>query len=224
MGALGPGTFVALALALAAPPPAAPAPEPARKVESWTCTVSEQLDVHVSGMAQMMVDPDRRRRELSFYVNWSEQPHYMALQQMRWISIPLDATRLWKPDDIALAIDGEKTDEQGSLYFRFEAHAPFSESAAGKVKSLGNFKRKWVTLVDAYLRARLWANWPWSVEHDDRNGLSLGKQAILLPGPDVSQAMFERLRGRLDAAAREPAKNCTANLEPDEFDRMLQTV
>jgi len=224
MGALGAGAFLALALAPAppAPPPAAPAPE--RKVESWTCTVQEQLDDHVSGMLYVMVSPTGERSGLSYQVNWSEKPHFMALQQMNWIWIPLDATALWKPDDIQLAIDGNKVDEQGSLAFRIDGGGSISEAAAGKVKSLGSFGRKWVRLVDGYLRARLWAHWPWTVEHTDRKGASLGTQAILLPGPAVSQAMFERLRARLDLAAREPAKHCSANLEPDEYDRMLETA
>ena len=86
--------------------PAAPVPpvEEHGPLESWTCTVNERLDRNVGGMLQMLVDPDGTRRELSFYLSWSEKPGYMAMQQMRWVWIPLDATRLWKPDDFTISI------------------------------------------------------------------------------------------------------------------------
>jgi len=78
---------LALSLLLTAPPPAPP-PEPPRAVMSWTCFAGEQIDQHVSGMVEMLVYPDGSRDSLSYYLNWAQQPRYMAEQQMSWVWIP----------------------------------------------------------------------------------------------------------------------------------------
>jgi hypothetical protein len=82
----------------------------------------------------------------------------------------------------------------------------------------------WVKIDDSYLVAQLWAGWPWTVEHLDRKAATLGSQAVLLPGPEVAQAMFTRLRTRLDSGARDPASNCRANLEPSRWEREMQSI
>ena len=201
----------ALLLATLASAQAVPAEE--RPLESWTCTVSEQLDHNVSGMLQMMVDPDGTRRELSYYVHWADQPGYIAEQSMSWIWIPLDAARLWKPDEIGLSVEGQRTDERGQVVIRSPKYGRLSRSARGLAKSLRpTFHTTWIKIEEAYLVAQLWAGWPWTAEHTDRNGAALGSQAVLLPGPEAAQAMFTRLRAKLDAAAADPAKGCRANL------------
>lgn len=217
--------ILAAALALAAPEPAAPEPREERAVESWTCTVTEQLDHHVSGMLQMMVDPDGRRRDLSYYVHWADQPGYIAEQSMSWIWIPLDATRLWKPDEIGISVEGKRTDEQGWVVFRSPKYGRLSRPARGIAKSLRpTFDTTWVKIEEAYLVAQLWAGWPWTVEHSDRKGVGLGSQAVLLPGPEAAQAMFTRLRARLDSAAQDPAGKCRANLEPTQWEREQEVI
>lgn len=201
----------ALLLVAIASAQAVPAEE--RPLESWTCTVSEQLDHNVSGMLQMMVDPDGTRRELSYYVNWADQPGYIAEQSMNWIWMPLDAISLWKPDEIALSLEGDRTDERGWVVFRSPRYGRLSRPARGLAKSLRpTFNTSWIKIEEAYLVAQLWAGWPWTVEHSDRKSAALGSQAVLLPGPEAAQAMFTRLRAKLDAAAADPAKGCRANL------------
>jgi hypothetical protein len=193
------------------------APEEERPLESWTCTVSERVDGHVGAMLQMLVEPDGTRREMSFYIHWSNQPGYMALQRMRWIWIPLDAARLWKPDEIELSLKGERTDEEGSIIFLSPKYGRIHGSASDLAKSLRpNFELTWVKIGDPYLIAQLWSGWPWTAEHSDRKGVPLGSQAILLPGPEAAQAMFARLRARLDEAAAEPAAKCHANFGPTQ--------
>lgn len=206
-----------LAATLAQAP--AKAPEEERPIESWTCTVSERLDANVGGMLQMMVDPDRTRREMSYYVHWSVGPGHMAEQRMSWIWIPLDAARLWKPDEIELSIKGERTDEEGSVSFRSPKYGRLSRPAKNLAKSLRpTFNMTWVSIGEAYLVAQLWAGWPWTAEHSDRKGVPLGEQAILLPGPDAAQAMFTRLRARLDSDSADPAARCQANLGPTRWE------
>lgn len=204
-------TFLLILATLAQAP--APAPAEDRPLESWTCTVSEQLDHNVSGMLQMLVDPDLTRRELSYYVNWADQPGYIAEQRMSWIWIPLDAARLWKPDEIGLSVDGERTDEEGWVVFHSPKYGRLSRPARGRAKSLRpTFNTSWIKIEEAYLVAQLWAGWPWTVEHSDRESVALGSQAVLLPGSEAAQAMYTRLRARLDSAAADPAKGCHANL------------
>ena len=201
-----------LLLAAFAQAPSASAGEE-RPLESWTCTVKEQLDHNVSGMLQMMVDPDGTRRELSYYVHWADQPGYIAEQSMSWIWIPLDSAGLWKPDEIGLSVEGKRTDERGRVVIRSPRYGRLSRPARGLAKSLRpTFDTTWIKIEDAYLLAQLWAGWPWTAEHTDRKGAALGSQAVLLPGPEAAQAMFTRLRARLDAAAADPAKGCRANL------------
>ena len=201
-----------LAVLLAQAP--VPAPVEERPIVSWTCTVSERLDDHVGGMLEMLVDPDGTRRELSYYVHWSDQPGYMARQRMSWIWIPVDAVRLWKPDEIELSVKGERTDEEGSLNFRSPKYGWIFRSAPGLVKRLPNFDVTWVKIEEANLIAHLWSGWQWTAEHMDRKGVPLGSQAVLLPGPDVAQAMFARLRARLASDSADPAAKCQANLGP----------
>lgn len=217
--------LLAAGLIAAQAPEPAPTPEPARAIESWTCKVKEQLDHHVSGMLQMLVYPDGSRRQLSYYVNWADQPGYIAEQRMSWIWIPLDATRLWKPDDIGFSVDSERTDEQGSVVFTSPGSGRMDQSARGMVKSLRpTFPATWVSVDDAYLIAQLWAGWPWEARLSDRKGAVLGSQAILLPGAEPSQAMFTRLRAELDRVAQDPAGKCNANLEPSEWDRIQEVI
>lgn len=201
--------FLLAALVAQAP---APAPEEERPLESWTCTVSEKLDDHVGGMLQMMVDPDGTRREMSYYVSWSG---HTAGQQMSWIWIPIGAARLWKPDEILLSLDGERTDEEGSVLFHSPKYGRLDRPARDFAKSLRpHSDTTRVTIGEAYLVAQLWSSWPWTAEHRDRKGVTLGAQAILLPGPDVAQAMFARLRARIVLDAANPAARCHANLGP----------
>ena len=193
------------------------APEEERPLESWTCTVGEQADEHVSAMLQMIVLPDGTRRELSYYVSWAEQPGYMAMQQMRWVWIPLDAARLWKPDDFSISVAGGRSDEEGGVRFASSSRESIHESARGKVRSLRpHFDITALNVGDAYLVARLWEGWPWTVTLTDRKGVTLGTQQILLPGPETAQAMFTRLRARLESAGADPAQSCRANLGPTQ--------
>lgn len=200
-----------LLAAMLAQAPAQPREEE-RPLESWTCTVSEQVDGHVGGMLQMLVDPDGTRREMSFYVHWSSQPGYIAQQRMSWIWIPLDAARLWKPDEIELSLRGVGIDEEGSVNFRSPKYGRIWRPARGLAKSLRpTFASSWVKIEEAYLVAQLWSGWGWTVEHSDRKGAPLGSQAVLLPGPDAAQALFERLRSRLAEDSAQPAAKCHAN-------------
>jgi hypothetical protein len=207
---------LALSLLIIAPPPAPP-PEPERAVASWTCFANEQVDQHVSGMLEMIVTPDGRRASLSYYVNWSQQPHYIAEQQMRWVWIPLDATKLWKPDEIGLSVRTERDDDRGSVAFDSPEYGRLTPTGRGTFHSLRpTFHATWVSVGDAYLMAHLWAEWRWKVILSDRKGMPLGSQEILLPGPEQAQAMFARLRAELDRRAQAPAANCTPNLEPTQ--------
>lgn len=195
----------------------AQAPVDERPLESWTCTVGERLDDNVGGMLQMLVDLDGTRREMSYYVNWSSQPGHMAEQRMSWIWIPLDAQRLWKPDEIEFSMKGERTDEKGSVIFQSPKYGRIFRSADDLAKSLRpTFDMTWIKIGEAYLIAQLWDGWPWTAEHSDRNGVSLGSQAILLPGPEGVQAMFTRLEARLDQDAAQPAAKCQANYGPSQ--------
>lgn len=160
----------------------------------------------------MVVDPDGTRHPPSLHVHWSTKPGHMGLQSMSWIGIPLEADRLWKPDEIELSLKGERTDEGGSVIFHSTRHGGIHRSASPIAKSLRpNFDLTWVKIEEAYLIAQLWSGWPWTAEHRDRKGAALGSQAILLPGPDDAQAMFIRLKIRLDAQAARPAEKCRAN-------------
>ncbi|HEX8226065.1 MAG TPA: hypothetical protein VF605_19835 [Allosphingosinicella sp.] len=190
----------------------AQAPEEERPLESWTCTVSEQFGENVGGMLQMMVYPDAPRGEMSYYVHWSAKRGHMAEQRMSWIWIPLDAVRLWKPDEIEFSLNGERTDEAGSVIFQSPKLGRIYRGAERLAKRLPTFETTWVKIEEAHLIAQLWSAWPWTAEHSDGKGVTLGSQAILLPGPDASQAMFARLRARLYEQAAEPAANCHANL------------
>jgi hypothetical protein len=211
------GAVLAGLLALSPAPAPAPAPaEPERAIESWTCSVKEQLDQHVSGMLQMMVYPDGSRQGLSYYVSWADQPGYIAEQQMNWIWIPLDATKLWKPDEIGFSVDSRQADDKGVIYFEGPTLARISHPAGGMVEALPTFQTTWVKLIDRYLVARLWAGWPWRAEVLDRKGATLGSQAILLPGPEASQAMFTRLRSELEREAQARGPKCSPNLEPSQ--------
>jgi hypothetical protein len=216
--------FVALAAAVLAPagaPPAVPAP-PAREqgpLESWTCTVNERLDRNVGGMLQMLVDPDGARRELSYYVSWSEKPGYMAMQQMRWVWIPLDATRLWKPDDFTISIAGGEGDAGDRVVFTAPSRAWIWGSPGSRIESLRpHFNFTAVHVEEGYLVAQLWAGWPWTAELRGRKGERLGSQAFLLPGPETAQAMFTRLRAVLNHAAADPAARCQANYGPTQLE------
>lgn len=205
--------------------PTDPSAQTARAVESWTCTVNEQLDQNVSGMLQMLVYPDGTARELSYYVNWASRPGYMAEQQMNWIWIPIDATRLWKPDAINFSVKTKRADKQSSITFVSPRLGRTSWSARPIVRSLRpTFSLDWVTIEDAHLIAQLWDDWPFEAELSDRRGHVLGRQSILLPGAAATQAMFTRLRARLSENAEAPASQCTANLEPDEWDRMQEVI
>jgi hypothetical protein len=199
-------------------------PLSARPIESWTCTAREQLDQHVSGMLQMLVYPDGGRRQLSFYINWSVQPGHMAEQQVSWVGIPPNAVQLWKPDEIAFSVEAKRTDKKGAVTFTSSAFGQISEPAEGKVRSLRpNFRSSWVSLDDSYLVSKLWDGWPWEARLTDRNGATLGTQAMLLPRPETAQAMFTRLKAELDRSATERATKCTPNFGPDE-DQLMQQV
>lgn len=190
----------------------AQAPREERPVESWTCSATERLGRNVGGLLQIQVDADGTRRQMSYYVHWSAGPGYAAEQRMGWIWIPLDSDRLWKPDEVELSVPGERTDKKGSVIFQSPKYGRISRSAGALVKSLRpEFKATWLKIDEAYLIAQLWSGWPWTAEHSDRKGAPLGSQAILLPGPDAAQAMFTRLRARLDSDSADPAAKCLAN-------------
>jgi hypothetical protein len=194
----------------------APAPEEERPLVSWTCSVSERLDDNVGAMLQMMAYPDGTRGEMSYYVHWSVKPGHMAEQMMSWIWIPLDSNRLWKPDEIELSVKGEQTDELGSIIFLSPKHGRISRPARNLAKPLPEFRTTWVKIEQAYLIAQLWSGWPWTAQHSDRKGQPLGSQAILLPGPEAVQAMYSRLKARLERDSAEPASKCHANFGPSQ--------
>lgn len=204
-------------VALAAP--RAPAQEEEREILSWTCSVAEQLDRNVRGSLSMIVKPEGSRGEMSYYVHWSAQPGHIAGQSMNWIWIPLDSVKLWKPDEIGLSVKDERTDEARSVRFNSPKHGPIWRSAPGLAKSLRpTFNSTWVTIDEAYLLAQLWDGWPWSLDLSDSKGQPLGSQAVLLPGPDSAQAMFGRLRSRLEALSLDAASKCHANLGPTRWE------
>ncbi|HEX8062729.1 MAG TPA: hypothetical protein VF535_05890 [Allosphingosinicella sp.] len=220
---------MSLLLALAAlfgdPATAAPANEEEREILSWTCSVSEQLDRNVGGFLEMVVKPDGTRGEMSYYIHWASQPGYIAEQKMSWIWIPLDARKLWKPDGIELSVKAERTDEAGSLRFRSPRYGSIWRPARDFAKSLRpTFNWTWVKIDEAYLVAQLWASWPWSLDLSDSKGQPLGSQAVLMPGPDAAQAMFARLRSRLDAVSREAKSKCRANLGPTSWEMEQELI
>ncbi|HEX8381707.1 MAG TPA: hypothetical protein VF619_14290 [Allosphingosinicella sp.] len=199
--------------ALAADP--APAMEEEREILSWTCSVAEQPDRNVHGSLSMIVRPDGSRGEMSYYVHWSTQPGYIAQQSMNWIWIPLDAAKLWKPDEIAISVKDEPSGEAGSVSFNSPKHGKIWRPALGLAKSLRpTFNSTSVKIGEAYLIAQLWDGWPWSLDLSDSKGQPLGSQVVLLPGPDDAQAMFGRLRSRLEPLSRNAASKCRANLGP----------
>ncbi len=207
-----------LALAAIALDPA-PAEEEEREILSWTCSVSEQPDRNVHGSLSMIVKPDGSRGEMSYYVHWSSQPGYIAQQSMNWIWIPLDAAKLWKPDEIAISVKDEATGEAGSVSFRSPKHGKIWRSASGLARSLRpTFNSTNVKIDEAYLVAQLWDAWPWSLDLSDSKGQPLGLQVVLLPGPEAAQAMFARLRSRLEAQSRDAASKCRANLGPTRWE------
>ncbi len=207
-----------LALAAIAADPA-PAEEEEREILSWTCSVAEQTDGNVHGSLSMIVKPDGTREEMSYYVHWSTQPGYIGEQSMNWIWIPLDAAKLWKPDEIGLSVKDEGTEEPRSVRFNSPRHGKIWGSGPGLARSLRpTFNSTWVKIDEAYLIAQLWDGWPWSLELSGPKGQPLGSQVVLLPGPDVAQAMFGRLRYRLEALSREAASKCHANLGPTRWE------
>lgn len=214
--------LLTLAAVIASVQPSSPPPP---VIESWTCTVKEQLDRNVSGMLQVLVYPSGERRELSFQINWSAQPGYMAEQQLSWVGIPPAAVTLWKPDKIAFSVSTRRTDERGGITFDSSGFGKISEPARGKVRSLRpTFHSTWVSIDDAYLVSRLWSGWPWEVTLSDRKGVTLGSQAILLPPPEAAQAMFTRMRAELDQSAASKEKECAANPEPSEWERLHEVI
>lgn len=203
-----------LALAAIAQDPA-PADEEGRELLSWTCTVAEQLDRNVAGSLDMKVEPDGTRGEMSYYVHWATQPGYIAQQRMSWIWIPLESTKLWKPDEIGLAVKGDRSDGEGSVSFTSPKYGRIWRSAGGLARSMRpTFNSTWVKVEEGYLVAQLWAAWPWELELSDSKGQPMGSQAVLLPGPDAAQAMFARLRSRLEVMSRDAATKCRANFGP----------
>lgn len=207
-----------LTLAASALQPA-PAGEEEREILSWTCSVSEQLDRNVSGSLSMIVKPDGTRGEMSYYVHWASQPGYIAQQSMNWVWIPLDAAKLWKPDEIGVSVKDERTDEPRSVSFSSPKYGRIWRSAPGLAKSLRpEFDSTWVKIDEAYLIAHLWAGWPWSLDLSGSKGQPLGSQVVLLPGPDVAQAMFGRLRSRLQGLSLDAASKCHANLGPTRWE------
>ncbi|HEU0134511.1 MAG TPA: hypothetical protein VFR28_06780 [Allosphingosinicella sp.] len=203
-----------LALAALAADPVQTAEEE-REILSWTCSVAERPDRNVHGSLSIIVKPDGSRGEMSYYVHWSAQPGHSAQQSMNWIWIPLDAVKLWKPDEIEIGVKVERSDETGSVSFKSPRYERIWRPARGLAKSLRpTFDSTAVTIGEPYLIAQLWAGWPWSVDLSDTRGQPLGSQAVLLPGPDAAQAMFDRLRARLEALSRDAASKCQANLGP----------
>ena len=197
-------------------------PTPNSTVSSWTCTAKEQLDQHVSGMLQVLVYPGGERRELSFQLNWADQPGYIAEQQAIWFGIPPDAAQLWKPDKIAFSVDSKRTDERGLVIFDSLAAGQIADPARVSVKSLRpTFPATWVSVDEGYLISKLWAGWPWRAKLIDRKGVTLGTQAILLPRPEVAQAMFARLKAELERLAAEKATKCSANIESEGFEDVI---
>lgn len=177
-------------------------------IRSWKCRVHEGVDDHTGAVIQMPVELDGTRGALSFYVTWVG-PTYTAEQRMCWIGIPKDADKLWKPDEIEISIKGERTDEEGRVIFHSAKYGQVERPARGLAKSARpTLIATRVNVDEAYLRAQLWSAWPWAAEHVDREAAPLGRQAILLPNPDSIQAIFKRLRAKLESAAADPAMKC----------------
>lgn len=170
----------------------------------------------------MLVYPDGTRRELAFYINWSDQPGYVAMQMASWLGIPQDAAQLWKPDKIEFSVNSKRTDKRGFVIFESPVGGQISEPARAMAKSLRpQFSSTWISVDDGYLVSRLWAGWPWQAKLRDRNGAALGVQAILLPGPETAQAMFARLKIELDGYVADKATKCSANPEPEGIEEII---
>ena len=184
--------------------------QPARAEDRWHCSVGERLDTHLSAYLETVLgEPGAPRSGVHLYVSWSQQPGYMAEQQLAWIGIPPEATTLWKPDRYYFGIKGERTDRDGSLYFRSPGSpAILPVSARPVVEWLENFHTTAVTIEEPSLRAKLWAGAEWTVDYSDGRGRALGSAAILLPPQQVVQPLFARLRTELERKVADPAQFC----------------
>lgn len=176
----------------------------------WNCNAHEQIDTHLSAyMETLLTEPGAVRRHVDFYVSWAQQPRYMAEQQLSWVGIPVDATRLWKPDLYYFGLAGDRTDERGLVTFSSPGVRRIDVMARNVARSLRpHFNTTAVTIDDASQRTQLWEGRDWTAEHWDRHGNSLGRGPILLPGEAAVQPVFARLRAELDRRAADPDRLC----------------
>lgn len=195
---------------------AAAAPLQAESRDRWNCNASAQIDTHVwAYLETLLSEPGAVRRHLDFYVSWAQQPGYMAEQQYVWVGIPVDATRLWKPDRIYFGLAGDRTDEQGLVLFSSAAVPRIDMPADRLVRSLRpTFNVTAVTIEDASLRTRLWEGGGWTAAHIDRQGNPLGQGALLLPTEAAIQPVFARLRAEVERRAADPDRYCRIIPEP----------
>lgn len=184
----------------------------------WTCHVADGIDARLRASMWMQVADGGGREPPGFEIHVRGEDGHGALQRMTWVGIPLDATILWKPDDIYFGIGTERTDEEGTLLF---VQPPYGQrhgfSARGMVRSLGpDFPLTPVTVESGSLVQLLWRYGPWTVEYRDRNREMLGTATILLPRAEAAQALFTRMRAELERKASDPARNCEPIPEPTQ--------
>ena len=182
----------------------------------WNCNAHEQMDEHVSAyMETLLGEPGAVRQHVDFYVSWARQPRYIAEQQMSWVGIPVDATRLWKPDRYSLDLAGDRTDVRGLVIFTSPSARRIDVPALRVVRSLRpEFNITSVTIEDASQRTQIWEGRAWTAEHVDRQGNSLGRGPMLLPGEAAIQPVFARLRAELDRRATDPDHLCRTIPQP----------
>jgi hypothetical protein len=187
----------------------------------WSCSVSEALGPNVTAAMDMRLGADRGRTTLEFYLRRAEAPGHVATQIMSWVAIPHDATRLWKPDRIEVAIPARGSDRNGMLLFQGPGERETRPAREISDSLRPHFDMLWVKLEEPAFVARLWG-WsvPWRIDHLDRRMRRIASAEFRLPGAAEAQSIFTRLRAAIDRKAADPAANCRAiaDREPQEED------
>lgn len=157
----------------------------------------------------MEIASDGTPRPLSFEIGAAGRTGAGGSQLMSWTSIPVAANLLWKPDSIVLTIPSARIGRRDAIEFEDEQGLLLLlEPAHGLARSLRPMQLTSIAVAEPRLVAQLWDNWPSRVSHRGESRRRLGSAPILLPRPDAAQALFARLRARVEAAAADPETHC----------------
>lgn len=191
--------------------------QPAVAAERWHCSAHAQIDNHLSAYLETVLSDPPGGRHADFYISWAQQPGYIAEQQLTWIGIAPDETRLGKPDRFYFGVPGDRVDEEGFLRLNAAGEGGLLLPARPLIRSLRpTFNVTGVTIEAPTARTTLWRADGWTAELVDRQGQSLGRSAILLPSAATVGPVFARLRAELERKVADPAHHCREIPQPTQ--------